>query len=118
MKMFIKGRRKTAFAELTISPKGKDSTQNPGGLKKSLLFPEIDKYIKILECAYDFKLLLNGGGNAARKQLLISIFYKACLYLGLIKPSVYDFKLYDNRNKERKKFGLKKARKAPQYSKR
>lgn len=74
-----------------------------------------------LEAQFDIVALVNGGGLAGQAhavqlgiaRLLCSINVN---YRKKLKP--LGFLTRDSRIKERKKYGLRKARKAPQYSKR
>lgn len=64
---------------------------------------------------------INGGGYSAQAQAIRLGLCKA--FIGLnpkLKPMIrhYGFLRRDSRMKERRKYGLKKARRAPQYSKR
>lgn len=74
-----------------------------------------------LEKQYDIIAILNGGGLTGQTQAIqLGITRFLCnldkTNRGILKP--YGFLTRDARIKERKKYGLRKARKAPQYSKR
>jgi small subunit ribosomal protein S9 len=73
------------------------------------------------DTAYDVVAKLNGGGITGQAGALRHGIAQALLeineeYRAILKPE--GFLTRDSRIKERKKFGLKKARKRPQFSKR
>jgi small subunit ribosomal protein S9 len=122
------GRRKQSIAQvlvhtgkgnLTINEKQFDDylQQNPFYLEK------IQKPLKLLKVKdqYDVKIYVKGGGLAGQTDAIVLAISRAMVdvkfdyrtelkIVGLLKC--------DARVKERKKYGLKKARKAPQFSKR
>ena len=122
------GRRKTSVAKVTLIPGTGSLTvnQKPGALYLNYN----SQYISSskapltalgLENSYDIYVNTHGGGlrgqadaiklGVARALCHISSEHRTPLKVeGLLKR--------DSRRKERKKYGLKKARKAPQYSKR
>jgi small subunit ribosomal protein S9 len=74
-----------------------------------------------LEKQYDIVALVNGGGLTGQAEAIkLGIARLLCKMAkenrAILKP--FGFLTRDSRIKERKKYGLKKARKAPQYSKR
>jgi len=74
-----------------------------------------------LENQYDIVVLVNGGGLTGQAESIqLGLARLLCKMepqnRALLKP--YGFLTRDARIKERKKYGLRKARKAPQYSKR
>jgi small subunit ribosomal protein S9 len=74
-----------------------------------------------LENSYDFEIVVKGGGLSAQTDASrLGISRVLCELASdnrpLLKSSA--FLTRDARSKERKKYGLKKARKAPQFSKR
>ena len=74
-----------------------------------------------LEKQYDIVALVNGGGLTGQAEAIqLGIARLLCKMTkenrAILKP--FGFLTRDSRIKERKKYGLKKARKAPQYSKR
>jgi len=81
-------------------------------------------YINIItknNLIYDLKIIVKGGGiqsqrNAIRLGILKSFINLNIEYKSLFKK--YNLIDNDSRIKERRKYGLKKARKASQYSKR
>jgi small subunit ribosomal protein S9 len=73
------------------------------------------------DAAYDIVAQLKGGGITGQAGALRHGIAQALLeineeYRAILKPE--GFLTRDSRIKERKKFGLKKARKRPQFSKR
>lgn len=74
-----------------------------------------------LEKQYDIEILVKGGGISAQLEAIKLAISKA---ICIIRPdfrSILHKNLFlrrDSRIKERRKYGLKKARKASQYSKR
>lgn len=122
------GRRKTAIARVRITPASKESFHiNDKGLEEYFPTTELqgivtDAFTKT-KIAQKFKVtvILVGGGihgqaEATRHGISRALLeYDAELRKKLKKLT---FLKRDPRAKERRKFGLKKARKAPQWSKR
>jgi len=74
-----------------------------------------------LESEYDIRVLVKGGGLTSQASAIQLGLARQLCSLNLqnrnyLKP--FRFLTRDSRIKERKKYGLRKARKAPQYSKR
>ena len=68
-----------------------------------------------------FSLLLHGGGTLVKPAQSVTVFPVLCLkqILNSVRPlKKAGFLTRDPRMKERKKYGLKAARRAPQFSKR
>jgi small subunit ribosomal protein S9 len=122
------GRRKEAIARVRIVPGTGSWTINGRGLES--YFPNkvhqqaVNEPFKILELdgAYDVLARVHGGGASGQAGAL-RLGIARCLNAvdeeanrPLLKKA--GFMTRDARIKERKKAGLKKARKAPQYSKR
>jgi small subunit ribosomal protein S9 len=121
------GRRKEAIVRVRLVPGTGQFTLNGRTLEQ--YFPNkvhqqlIREPLVTLEKAeqYDVIGLLNGGGITGQAGAL-----QLAIARALIETEVEDrpalkkagFLTRDPRVKERKKYGLKKARKAPQYSKR
>ncbi|MFH1402225.1 MAG: 30S ribosomal protein S9 [Patescibacteria group bacterium] len=122
------GRRKTAIARVRMTEASKTSFVI-NGLKLSEYFPVSDLQAIIQDAfktskvgtKFSVSVLVKGGGinsqaeairhGIARTLLLVDEEFKKTLKkAGFLKR--------DSRMKERKKFGLKKARKAPQWNKR
>ncbi|MFH0845794.1 MAG: 30S ribosomal protein S9 [Patescibacteria group bacterium] len=123
------GRRKTSTARVRLTEATK-STFEINGLKLSEYFPtnELQEIVKSdafnkakVETKFKITAMVNGGGihsqaeavrHGIARALLLSDeeFKKPLKKAGFLKR--------DPRMKERRKFGLKKARKSPQWSKR
>ena len=121
------GRRKEAIARVRL---------RPGTGKITVNGVEIEKYFPILthqviakeplrltqtEEVYDVDATLNGGGVSGQAGAIRLGIARALVSLdpdqrGVLKKAMLLRR--DAREKERRKYGLKKARKAPQYSKR
>ena len=126
-KIWATGRRKKAIARARIC-EGKGSiivNKQPLAdyFKSELLQNEVKTALTLVEAAdkYDIEITVDGGGltgqagacrHAIARALVLSneTFKKEIKSNGLLSR--------DPRMKERKKYGLKKARKAPQFSKR
>ena len=126
-KIWATGRRKKAIARARICAGKGNIMVNKEPLadyfKSELLQNEVKTALTLVEVAdkYDVEITVNGGGlsgqagacrHAIARALVLSneTFKKTIKSAGLLTR--------DPRMKERKKYGLKKARKAPQFSKR
>ena len=122
------GRRKTARARARITPAAKMSFElNGKTLEQYFVTPELqsiatDAFTKA-KIAQKFKVtaMLSGGGIHGQAESLRHAISRALLdydihLRGTLKKLT--FLKRDPRAKERRKFGLKKARKSPQWSKR
>lgn len=122
------GRRKEAVARVRLIPgkgtmivNGKEAEAYFGGrefFRKRLALP-----FKITgtEGKYDTIAIIDGGGKAGQVGALVLGVSRALLQVNEdFRKSLKDAGLLtrDPREKERRKYGLKKARKAPQWSKR
>jgi small subunit ribosomal protein S9 len=121
------GRRKAAVARVRLRPGGGAVTVNKRPLDE--YFPSathrmiITEPLRLVEKAesYDVDCTLDGGGISGQAGALRLGIARA---LAELEPDVRvplkraGFLTRDAREKESKKYGLKKARKAPQYSKR
>ena len=122
------GKRKEAIARVFLIPGEGNLIINKVNGEKYLQYN--DTYLKtvfaplkklMLEKQFDVVANVNGGGLTGQAQaiqlgisrLLSSIDKENRI---ILKP--FGFLTRDSRIKERKKYGLRKARKAPQYSKR
>lgn len=122
------GRRKTAVARVRIAPSAKNSlTINEKDLATYFPTAELQKIamdaINTAKAADKFKItaIIRGGGVHAQAEALRHGIARALItYNGELRKVVKKegFLKRDSRAKERRKFGLKKARKAPQWSKR
>jgi small subunit ribosomal protein S9 len=121
------GRRKQAIVRVRIRPGSGQWTLN--GKSLETYFPNkvhqqiVSEPLKTLERAeaYDVLATLRGGGVSGQAGALrLGIARALTLTEDESRPTLKKagFLTRDPRVKERKKYGLKKARKAPQYSKR
>ena len=121
------GRRKRSVARVRISSGTGVVTVN--GRAFDDYFPSathrnaITEPMRITDCdgTYDLSVTMDGGGQSGQAGALRHGLTRALMELdperrGVLKPA--GFVTRDPRKKESKKYGLKKARKAPQYSKR
>lgn len=122
------GRRKTAIAQATFQPgsgnftiNGKVVTDYLGG-NPSLLVT-VQSPLKVLEVEknYDTFITVEGGGLSGQAEAIrLAVARGLCQLDPSYRPvlKLQGFLTRDAREKERRKYGLKKARKAPQFSKR
>ena len=122
------GRRKTATARVRLTKASKDSLVVNG---KSLeaYFPTVEMRERVKKAlakigehgAFAISAKIVGGGISAHADALVMGLGRAIIKIKPeIKPLIKKEKMLtrDAREKERRKFGLKKARKSPQWSKR
>lgn len=122
------GRRKTATAQVRIIPsKSRKITINEKPLEEYFPVSEYQKKVNApfdgLELKKEFEVsaLVKGGGVSAQAEAIRHGIARALIkYDEKLRTDLksFGFLKRDPRSKERKKFGLKKARKAPQWSKR
>lgn len=120
------GRRKTAVARVRITPAAKTSfVANDTEFEKYFPTQELRRTITDVfsDVPQNFSVTakLIGGGIAAQAEALRLGIARALLEHDVElrnKLKVKGFLKRDPRAKERRKFGLKKARKSPQWSKR
>ena len=126
------GRRKQAIARVRLRPRaGEEGTASITINKRELAeyFPSrthqmiITEPLRLtnLEDAYDIEATMDGGGVSGQAGALRLGIARSLIELdpelrAMLKKG--GFLTRDAREKESKKYGLKKARKAPQYSKR
>jgi small subunit ribosomal protein S9 len=122
------GRRKTSVAKVTLVPGNGSLVVNhrPGAsyLNYNSQYINSSKAPLIalgLENSYDIFVNTHGGGLRGQADAIKLGVARALCYISgdnrsQLKPA--GFLVRDARAKERKKYGLRKARKAPQYSKR
>jgi small subunit ribosomal protein S9 len=122
------GKRKEAIARVFLIPGEGNLIINKVNGEKYLQYN--DTYLKtvfaplkklMLEKQFDVVANVNGGGltgQALAIQLGISRLLSSMDKENRIILKPFGFLTRDSRIKERKKYGLRKARKAPQYSKR
>ncbi|MBU4369804.1 30S ribosomal protein S9 [Patescibacteria group bacterium] len=122
------GKRKTAVAQVQFFPKGKGNISiNKKTVKE--YFPVFDLFqivlspLKLLnqEKVFDFRIKVHGGGmksqaEAARLGIARALVVFNPEWRKELKSA--GFLRRDARKKERKKPGLKRARRAPQWAKR
>ena len=120
------GRRKTATARVRIS-QAKSSSMTVNGKMATEYFPlstMIDMAfspLKVLGVTYAVSAHVRGGGHKAQAEAVRLGLSRAIIEL--VPEQRKDLKIRgflkrDPRSRERKKFGLKGARRAPQWSKR
>lgn len=121
------GRRKRAVARVRLRSGAGKVTINGRGIEN--FFPNPTHRMHALEPfkitetedAYDVDVTVHGGGSTGQAGALRLGIARALIELDAEKREVLKkagFLTRDPRKKESKKYGLKKARKAPQYSKR
>lgn len=121
------GRRKRAIARVRLLPGNGKITVNsrtledffPSGVQRMVATEPLR--ISETETSYDVSATLNGGGSNGQAGALRLGIARAIAELDPEqRPALKKAGLLtrDAREKESKKYGLKKARKAPQYSKR
>jgi small subunit ribosomal protein S9 len=122
------GKRKQAVARVFLIPGEGNFIINKVSGNKYLQYN--DSYLKAvwaplkelnLEKQFDIVTLVKGGGLTGQAQAIqLGVARQLCKMdnqnRAILKP--FGFLTRDSRIKERKKYGLRKARKAPQYSKR
>ncbi len=121
------GRRKQAVARVRLTPGTGAITANgrafddyfPSAVHRTLITEPLR--VADLEGAYDIAVTLDGGGLSGQAGAFRLGIARALIEIdGELRGAVKAEGLLtrDPRKKESKKYGLKKARKAPQYSKR
>ncbi|HSE56922.1 MAG TPA: 30S ribosomal protein S9 [Candidatus Paceibacterota bacterium] len=122
------GRRKTATARVRVSPATKGS-YDINGKDLATYFPTAelqktvtDTFAKLeTSDSYAVTVRVSGGGIHAQAEAVRHGIARALVEENTeVKPKLKQagYLKRDPRSKERRKFGLKKARKAPQWSKR
>ncbi|MDB5254590.1 MAG: rpsI [Parcubacteria group bacterium] len=122
------GRRKTSTARVRITPADKFSILiNDREFDSYFPTAELRKTVKAafdtldLDQKFAVTALLTGGGVSSQAEALRHGIARALIEYDVnlrTKLKVKGYLKRDPRAKERRKFGLKKARKAPQWSKR
>ncbi len=123
------GRRKTATARIRITPSSKMSYDiNGKTIEEYFSTKELIKVIndayaesKLTETKFKITVIVKGGGINGQAEAVRHGIARALIdwdkeLRGKLKKA--GFLKRDPRAKERRKFGLKKARKSPQWSKR
>lgn len=121
------GRRKTSIARVRLYKKGSgviiiNNEKIDSYLPKSYL-PTIQQAIDLSGESkdFDFSIVVHGGGKSGQAEAIRHGISRSLLKLDSeLKPALRakGWLTRDARRKERKKPGMKKARKAPQWSKR
>lgn len=124
------GRRKEAVARVRLRPAaGETATITINGRELENFFPNpthrmiLTEPLRLtqLEEVYDVDVTIHGGGVTGQAGAVRLGIARALIELDPeLRPALKraGFLTRDDRKKESKKYGLKKARKAPQYSKR
>jgi small subunit ribosomal protein S9 len=121
------GRRKTSVARVRLLDGTGQFTLNGKGLDE--FFPEPSHRLRIveplklteLEGRYDVSATLEGGGTTGQSDALRLGIARALVEIDPdLRPALKKAGLLrrDDRKVERKKYGLRKARRAPQFTKR
>ena len=121
------GRRKRAVARVRFRPGNGTITINKRAVEDyfpndthRMVLGEPLKVANMTE-SYDIDATIHGGGVSGQAGAMRLGIARALIALdGELRPTMKraGFLTRDSREKESKKYGLKKARKAPQYSKR
>ncbi|HEX6779375.1 MAG TPA: 30S ribosomal protein S9 [Ktedonobacterales bacterium] len=122
------GRRKTAVARVRLHPNGdgriivngRDASEYFG---REVLMMAVRAPLRVLEIGNQFTISVKvvGGGTSGQAGAIRHGLARALVRLDETNKSPMrkaGFLTRDPRMKERKKYGLKRARKAPQYTKR
>lgn len=120
------GRRKTAIARVRIFPGDGTTTVNEKDVKKYFVSPRlwaaaIAPFTDLKIVAFDANVHVSGGGihaqaEATRMGIARALVMKDSDWKKRLRT--VGFLTRDSRMVERKKYGLKKARRAPQWAKR
>jgi small subunit ribosomal protein S9 len=121
------GRRKEAVARARL--RAGNGTHTINGKPFDVYFPTAMQRMTVtealrvanLETAYDIDATIHGGGSSGQAGALRMAIARSLVELDAeVRPALKKAGLLtrDPRKKESKKYGLKKARKAPQYTKR
>ncbi|MCS7286307.1 MAG: 30S ribosomal protein S9 [Anaerolineae bacterium] len=125
---YARGRRKEASAQVRLYPGGtgkiivnEKPLEEYFPLERNILNVLSPLKITGLEGKFDITVKVEGGGVSGQADAIkLGIARALILYNPQLKPALKQYGLLtrDPREKERKKVGLKRARKAPRYSKR
>ena len=121
------GRRKRSVAKVTLTPGKGNITVNGKDVKDYMpyetLVMDLVQPLELVESKdkFDINITVNGGGfsgqtGAIRLGIARALMLANAENRGVLKTN--GMVTRDARIKERKKYGLKKARRAPQFSKR
>lgn len=127
-KIIATGRRKSSIATVElVAGTGRFIINNKSGInymhENAYLIMQMQSPLNFLELKdrFDINVNVKGGGLVGQASAIkLGISRALCLFKTNYRPSLKlkGFLTRDSRVKERKKYGLKKARKAPQFSKR
>ncbi|MBP6884226.1 MAG: 30S ribosomal protein S9 [Candidatus Pacebacteria bacterium] len=122
------GRRKTSTSRVRLTPASKNSfTVNGIDVKDYFKTPALAKVVNDAmtlvkpDEKYEITVVVSGGGIHSQAEAIrhgLSRFFSEKSEDNKLKLKKEGYLKRDPRSKERRKFGLKKARKAPQWSKR
>ncbi len=122
------GRRKTSTSRVRLTPASKMSfTVNGKDVKDYFKTPALLKVVNDVTSLvkpdekYEISVVVQGGGIHSQAEAVrhgLARFFAELLDDSKSKLKKEGYLKRDPRSKERRKFGLKKARKAPQWSKR
>ncbi len=125
---YARGRRKEASAQVRLYPGGSGKiivNEKPleeyFPLERNILNVLAPLRVTGMEGRFDITVKVKGGGISGQADAIkLGIARALTLYDPQLRPILkqYGFLTRDPREKERKKVGLKRARKAPRYSKR
>jgi small subunit ribosomal protein S9 len=127
-KIIATGRRKSSIATVELVPgTGKFIINNKPGIfymqENTYLIIQMQSSLDFIQLKnkFDIRINVKGGGLVGQaNSIKLAISRALCLFQINYRKSLKlkGFLTRDARVKERKKYGLKKARKAPQFSKR
>jgi small subunit ribosomal protein S9 len=122
------GKRKTSIAKVFLKEGNGTITVNNqpfdiifGSLKEEREIIKNPLIVVNLNNTFDIDIKIKGGGMSSQLEAIKLAISKAiCTINDSYRPALKEqlFLRRDSRIKERRKYGLRKARKAPQYSKR
>ena len=122
------GRRKTSTSRVRLTPSTKSSfIINGKDVKDYFKTPALFKVVNDVTALikpdekYEISVIVSGGGIHSQAEAIrhgLARFFSELLDDSKAKLKKEGYLKRDPRSKERRKFGLKKARKAPQWSKR
>lgn len=122
------GRRKTSTCRVRVTPSSKNSfTVNGVDVKEYFKTPTLTKVVNDAitladrDEKYEISVVVSGGGIHSQAEAVrhgLARYFSEGSEETKSKLKKEGFLKRDPRSKERRKFGLKKARKAPQWSKR
>jgi small subunit ribosomal protein S9 len=122
------GRRKSAIAQIQVMKgtgeffiNGKAANSYMQENRSFLLSIQSPLELLGLQKTFQISVIVNGGGLAGQTEAIrLGIARALCFFDNTYRTNLKQkgFLTRDSRIKERKKYGLKKARKAPQFSKR